>query len=266
MAGVGIACLIGGVFVGRLWTPAPAPARLAAPTVRPMPARPVVRPQVALVIDDCGYHSTTLPLFERIDRPITVAILPYHPYSRAVAELGAAPQFEVMLHLPMEPQPGQVPARELEPHTLTTRMPATEVRERLRAALAGVPHVRGANNHMGSKATTDPALMRLVMQELKTQQLYFIDSVVTSDSVCRTVARQVGIRFAERSVFLDNENRAEAIQRQLRQLVAEARRRGSAIGIGHDRVLTLTVIRRMLPEMEAAGVRFVHVSDVVKQL
>ena len=254
---VGALCLAAGWTLGRRSSAVP----ISRP---PSPRAPQVL--VALLIDDCGYHENTHALIRSLQRPITLAVLPQLPYSKAADALGGQAQVEIMLHLPMEPRDGQVPERGLERHTLTTRMGAAEVRRRLTEDLDHLPHVRGVNNHMGSKATTDARLMRAVLEELKRRRLYFVDSYVTPESVCRTVARQVGIRFGRRAVFLDNVNQAQAIRAQLTRLVQAARRDGGAIGIGHDRMLTLTVIRDMLPELEAGGVRFVHVSQLVKTL
>ena len=205
-----------------------------------------------------------MPLLRAIHRPITLSVLPHLAYSKPMAALGQAQRFEVMLHLPMEPREGQVPANGLERHTITARMSRQDIRRRLDGALASVPHAAGVNNHMGSKATADPSLMRVILEELNARGLYFVDSLVTPDSVCRSVAARVGIRFGERAIFLDNENRAAYIRGQLLTLVAEARRRGAAIGIGHDRPMTLSVIRQMIPELESQGIRLVRVSDIVK--
>lgn len=220
--------------------------------------------KVAVMIDDCGYHNDTMALLRALERPVTLAVLPHLTYSKAVAELGAAERFEVMLHLPMEPRTGRVPEYGLERHTVTTRMSESEIRRQLAEALDSVPHARGVNNHMGSKATADAATMQVVLKALKARRLYFVDSLVTSDSVCAAVAERVGVRFGQRAVFLDNENRADYISGQLRKLVSYAKRHGSAIGIGHDRATTLSVLQRMMPELENDGVRFVRVSELVK--
>jgi len=221
-------------------------------------------PQVAIVIDDCGYHDTTMPLLQTIDRPLTLAILPHLAHSREIAEFGEGHHFEIMLHLPMEPEGDHTPTQRWEASTLTTRMSRQEIQRRLAGALESVPHARGINNHMGSKATTNATLMRSVLEELKARELYFVDSLVTPKSVADRLAAQVGVRFAERAVFLDNRADAAYIRRQLRELVAEAKQRGRAIGIGHDRSTTLRVIRDMVPEIEAAGVRLVYASAVVE--
>jgi len=222
-------------------------------------------PRIALIIDDCGYHDTTFAVLQTLPAPVTVAVLPHLPYSQRIAELETRMPLEVMLHVPLEPEPGTVPQGRLEAHTLTTRMSATELRQRLREALASVPHVRGLNNHMGSQFTQDARAMTALLEEVKQQDLYFVDSLVTPASVAERVAQRLDVQFAKRAIFLDNVNEAEAIRAQLRALARVAHRHGAAIGIGHDRSLTLTVIREMIPELEAQGIRLVHVSALVSE-
>ena len=88
--------------------------------------------------------------------------------------------------------------------------------------------------------------------------------MVTPRSVCRSVARDVGVPFAERQRFLDNENREAYIEAQLERLVADARANGAAVGIGHDRPATLAVLARVLPQLEREGVQCVRLSDLVR--
>ena len=54
------------------------------------------------------------------------------------------------------------------------------------------------------------------------------------------------------------------VEAQLGELVAIARRRGQAVGIGHPHPETLRVLRRALPELREAGVELVFVSELVR--
>ena len=71
---------------------------------------------------------------------------------------------------------------------------------------------------------------------------FFLDSLSTSGSVCRDVAREAGIGYARRNIFLDNESDPEYIKGQLQRLAERAVETGWAIGIGHDRVNTVEAI------------------------
>lgn len=268
----------GGAFLGRLawlvvliacWAVAVTfvRSRMAPPTARPSPGPPPVR--VAIVLDDFGYSARTLPLLERLRYPVTCAVLPHLPYSAAAAETAHRRGDEVILHLPLEPhrssfsEPGEQPTG-LEQGTIYTSMQPEDVQRRLDAAVASVPYLVGVSNHMGSRATEDPRLMRLILGRLKSRRLYFLDSFVTNKSVAIEQARQLALPCARRDVFLDNDPVEASIVEQLDHLVTIARRQGSAIGIGHDRPVTLEVLRRVMPRYAKAGVRFVTLSELVR--
>ncbi len=236
-----------------------APARKAA--VVPAPARPTaaVKGKIAIVIDDWGNHENTLPIARRIDAPLTAAVLPSLRYSRSVSTALHDYGFEIILHLPMEPN-GKF---KLEKNTITTEMSAPKVQEIVRNDLNTLAYAQGVSNHMGSKATSDVRTMRAVLTELKGQGLYFLDSFVIQKSVVREVAREMGVPTAARDVFLDNKNDAAYIRNQISQLKAKAARYGSAIGIGHDRALTLETLVQAIPQLKKEGFVFVHVSELV---
>ena len=234
------------------------------PTTPTIPVLPPISPghaKIAVVLDDWGYSRQLVPDVLQINRPLTLAILPHQRYSAAIAEAVQGSRCEVILHMPMEPR-NTHSAR--EPHVLAPGMPPTVVRTLLDEALATVPHSLGVSNHQGSKATTDPALMRTVLNDLHRRHLLFLDSMVTDDSVCPQLARQIGIPFAQRAVFLDNVETPEAVRQKLLELVETARHSGSAVGIGHDKRVTIAVLQELMPQLEQQGIEFVPISELAK--
>jgi len=117
---------------------------------------------------------------------------------------------------------------------------------------------------MGSKATADPRLMRVVLETLKKRRLYFLDSYVISSSVAEGLARILKIKFAKRDIFLDNSASPEYIRQQLERLKEEAQEKGVAIGIGHARPNTLAVLAKELPKLKKEGYKLVFVSEILK--
>jgi polysaccharide deacetylase 2 family uncharacterized protein YibQ len=117
---------------------------------------------------------------------------------------------------------------------------------------------------MGSKGTADYRVMRAVLEVVRGAGLFFVDSVTTPRSIVAPVAEEIGVRTAARAVFLDNEDDAAAIRRQIARAVAVARERGSAIAIGHAQRLTPRVVLSMLGEIDRAGVVLVPVSTLVR--
>ena len=131
--------------------------------------KPSKPPRLAIIIDDGGYNLDHLKEILRIGRPMTFAILPNTPHTRQAALLVHQKGGEVMLHLPMEPREENRLA--LEKDMVKTDMASPSIQKILRDGLSQVPHVRGVNPHMGSKATEDPRVMEAVMEVLKAEGL-----------------------------------------------------------------------------------------------
>ena len=229
------------------------------PKQQALPKR--IKGKIAIVIDDWGYNTNNLQLLNEIKSPLTLAILPFREYSRIVAELAYKNNFEVIVHMPMEPKDKFRVG--LESKTLMANMGQDEINSILHKAFENIPYAKGINNHMGSRFTEDEKLMTTIFKELKKKDFYFLDSYVTSKSVCYRVSKKIGIKFARRSIFLDNYLVSKYIQSQMLKLARESDKKGYAIGIGHDRKETLKVLKETIPKLEQQGYVFVFVSDLV---
>ena len=117
---------------------------------------------------------------------------------------------------------------------------------------------------MGSKATEDRHLMSIIFARLKEKKLFFVDSLVTSHSICRTLAREMHIDFARRDIFLDNKNERWYIENQFAQLSKEAKQKGYAIAIGHDRPLTLEIVKEQMEALQKQGFKIVRITDLLR--
>lgn len=229
----------------------------------PLPPKVITGPKIAFILDDWGYSLKNEKYIYNKDMKFTLAILPNLNYSKRVAILAKNSGKEVMLHLPMQPKNKSLDA--LEKLTISSNMPASEIKNILNKDLASVPYAKGINNHMGSLATEDAELMTKVFTELKKRKLYFIDSRTADRSSCRLVAKKINIKFSERAVFLDNKNDFEYIKSQIKQLMRIAKAKKMAIGVGHDRPLTLAAIKEMLPEIKKQGINLVFVSQIFEK-
>lgn len=219
------------------------------------------RGKLAIVLDDFGYNYDPIDALAAIDRPLTFAVLPYHPYSQLAATKALASNHQVMLHLPMEPMST---TEQQEKTTITTGMSDSEIQQTVVNALQNIPGLIGVNNHQGSKATADKRVMRNVLSVLKSRNLFFIDSRTNGQSVAAETARDMNIPTSENELFLDNSSDIEAIKQQLRTAGHLAVRDGTALVIGHARPNTAIALKEMIPELEADGVRLIFASDLVK--
>jgi len=232
---------------------APAGAGAAAPTGG--------APVLAIIVDDLGYDPSAARSVFSIPARVSVAVLPNLPESSAIAEEAHRRGIEVLLHLPMESVGGEDKAEKIELHV---GEPAAEVRQEMDQMLATVPYAAGVNNHQGSRATTDAALMAALAAALAARGLFFIDSRTSPGSRALDAARRAGVPAAARNVFLDDDEQPAAIRRQLEHAERLAREQGMCVAIGHPHAATLDVLSEMLPEVEARGVRLVSASEIAR--
>jgi polysaccharide deacetylase 2 family uncharacterized protein YibQ len=231
--------------------------------VIPPPAVIPDGPLLAIIMDDLGRSTNTARILASLPQPVTFSILPDEPQAEDVARIAYAAGREIMLHVPMEPQgyPAVNPGRE----ALFVKNSAAEIRHNFDLLLARIPHVVGANNHMGSRFTEDARALAPVMESLHEKGLFFIDSRTTGHSKVSDVARQFGVPTMSRDVFLDNVAEVDAITREIRRLENKARQQGTAIGICHPYQETLEALIKELPGLAGRGVTLVPVSVLLRK-
>lgn len=242
------------------------PAVPEKPDSRPAlaPAAPPERPRepgrLAIIIDDAGYSLQELQPFLDLPGPLTVAVLPNLPHSSEAARRVLAAGKDLLLHEPMEPEGSEDPG----PGALRTDQDPQEIERLLSEAFASVPGARGMNNHMGSKATADRSVMLTVMEYLKREGRYFVDSRTTADTVAAEAADAEEVPFLQRDVFIDAGRSAEEIAQAFDKGVSKAHQRGSSILIGHVQDPgVLAILREREGDLSAAGVRLVHLRELL---
>jgi uncharacterized protein len=214
---------------------------------------------LAIIVDDLGNDRAAGEAVIALPFPLTVSVLPHLPFSAEIAEEAHRRGDQVLLHLPMQAQSTSARPELAE---LRIGMNSSQVRSALAAMLETVPYAVGVNNHEGSRATSDPALMGELMPVLRERGLFFIDSRTASSTVAYEAAERSGVAAASRKVFLDDTQTRHAITEQLQLVVRYAARDGWAIAIGHPHPATIAALAQNVPSVESQGVRLVFASDL----
>ncbi len=215
-----------------------------------------------IVIDDMGQDLAAEHRLLALPYPVTLSVLPHLRFSTETAQEAARAGREVMLHLPMEAEPGAHPAP--GDGEIRVGMGDEAVRRIIEEDLRSVPGVVGVNNHMGSRATTSAPLMSEVMRALADRHLYFVDSRTTAESVALDAARRQGLPTFYRSVFLDDTESVSYTLGQLREFRRVVEEHGAALAIGHPHPSTLEALARFLPELERDDIQLVPPSQLVR--
>ena len=217
---------------------------------------------IVLVIDDFGYRNDNISDgFLNLSIPITCAIIPGHTASKKFAEKAVSYGKEVIIHMPMESEnysPGE------DEYKLLTSMTSELLENKLIQAFESLPEAIGMNNHQGSKATSDSKTMTVLASVLKDRGKYFIDSRTSSLTIGEKTMTSFGVPTARRNIFLDNNNDLDKIEEQINKLANSAKKNGVAVGLGHARKNTLSVLEKVVPGLLDKGFVFQFASQVVK--
>ncbi len=232
-------------------------------TLRRNPYVERTRGRIALIIDDCGYQQRALlEAFCALPVPVTVSIFPGERETSWMARRATNGGHEVMVHLPMEPI--DYPKRDPGQGAVFAHYDYKRIRTVTRAAIEAVPGAKGLNNHMGSRVTEDRRVIGYVLDEIKAQDLYFVDSVTSPHSIAYNVSLERGIPAGRNTQFLDLSDESERIAESLRSLSMKARQHGTAIGIAHAKATTLATLQDIIPRLRSEGFEFVTVSQAIR--
>lgn len=223
---------------------------------------------VVIIIDDFGYNGDGTQEMLNLKIPITAAVMPFKSHSRKEAELAMKKNKEVILHMPMETN--STHKEWVGKKSIECRLGNQDIKDLLYLAFEDVQYAVGMNNHMGSRATQDIRVMTRIMEVIKDKQLFFVDSKTTPTSVAKTAAKEVGVPFFTRNVFLDGTQNISFIKKQMHKLTDIALRNEYAIAIGHvgpeGGKVTAMAIRDLYPSMQKKGIKFVTISELMEIL
>ncbi len=237
-----------------------------APTHRAHSPHPAVvrQKQIFLVIDDAGLDLAETQRFLDIPVPMTIAVLPHLKQTGEVcAAIHRHADKELILHQPMEAYKSKVDPGE---GAIRNTNPPADVRKTLDRNLASVRGAAGMNNHMGSRVTENPELMRAVLIDCRSRGLFFLDSKTSYNSQVPAVAHSLGMHMEQRDVFLDIQHDRDSIRKTWGLTVSKARENGYVVVIGHAwSAETAATIRDSFQTLENQGYTFHLLSELYEK-
>jgi polysaccharide deacetylase 2 family uncharacterized protein YibQ len=194
------------------------------------------RPRVALVIaplgDDLGMARDCMSL----DAPIAIAVQPFRPFSKEVAERGRMFNREILVYI----TPGQGPAGAQDGDILA----------RLKKALDSVPNAVGVTGADGG-GQADAEFRARIREEVNRLGLFYVRA---------QPAEQQGTGPA--IVMLNSEQLTEPLADQFAKLIAKARAVGAVVGVARPSPEILSILPQQLSEWQESGVEVVPVSKL----
>ncbi|MGY6587274.1 MAG: divergent polysaccharide deacetylase family protein [Wenzhouxiangella sp.] len=224
--------------------------------------------RIAVVIDDLGFQPVQDRAALALDPRLSVAVIPGTPGARALARQASEQQRDVLIHLPLSGMSGDdCDSGLLE--CLDPDWPREAIDRYLDRALYDVPTAIGINNHQGSRFTANPAAVDGLVQglvrltERENRPLLVLDSRTTPDTRLEHRSQQAGLPTLRRHVFIDHVDDEAAMAQAWQDLLARARRDGSAVGIAHPRRTTLAFLTEAIEGLAGGDVELVPLSALL---
>ena len=221
------------------------------------------KPIVALIFDDLGESLNELREVYSLGIPLTISIIPNLKFSKNIAHIGSRCGFSVFIHLPLQPIDDNIP-KSAGYKFISSDLSNRGIKLLLRQYLNSLRIATGVNNHMGSKATQNTSLMKIVMKEIKKRKLIFIDSNTSTKSVAYSIAKKENLVCGYNEGFLDASDNIEAMKQKVNKLIEKAKSKGKIIIIAHPKKNTIDFLKRELPVLRK-HVKFVTIKEFFAQ-
>ncbi|MCI7447755.1 divergent polysaccharide deacetylase family protein [Campylobacter sp.] len=212
-------------------------------------------PKLAIIMDDISTNAQASEL-KKLSIKVTPSIFPPEKQHPKTAEL--AKEFSVyMVHLPLQ----ALNYTNEKANTLRTGDSKEKISQRIKDIKNDFKGVKYINNHTGSGFTSDFKSTLVLLDELKNSEIYFIDSLTTNKSTVLDASKKLGLKYAYRDVFLDNEQNVSKILKMINNAVAVAKKDGVAIAICHPYKSTFEALK--IAQKDAfKGVEVVYVDKI----
>ena len=222
--------------------------------------------RVALVLYGFGEDAVQADSFFALPAPFAVAVVPGTKASERLLLHARERQREVVLHLPLEPL--NYPRINPGPGTLLVSMKPRRISATVRRYLDQAGTVAAVANHMGSLATQDMTVMTAVYRELKRRHVPFLHVAPAAGAVCKSLAADMGVNYAEPDAVVDREARrseTRALDRRWNALLKEARARGRLVVMLRATPLTKRWLPRALEPRRLGGVSVVPLGSLLSK-
>ena len=196
------------------------------------------KPKIAIVIDDVTTQDQKDKILN-MGYKINMAFLPPisgHPNSAKIAL--NLPFY--MIHFPMQASSA---FKNEEPNTLKITDSYETIEKRVKQLRDWYPNAIYTNNHTGSVFTENEEAMDKLFRALKRHNFIFVDSRTSNKSVAKKYAKKYDMPYIVRNTFIDNEQKYQYVQNQLKQAIEIAKKNGYSIAIGHPHNVTLQVLK-----------------------
>ncbi len=217
---------------------------------------------LAIIVEQFGFAAdNTTVAFLSFPHPLTVSLVPEKNRAGWTAEIVDEYHKEILVHLPLESASGTRPGDDIP--VIMVHYPEEKIREMVLEAMQVIPNFAGVANFMGSRATADTRVMRIVLEEVRKRHGYFVDMCTSRESVIPSLARKLRVPLVEVRHTIDREADTDRVERRLEEFAVLARNRGKLVVGGVGNHAMITALRNKIDALRRGGIKPVYVSEIL---
>ena len=243
----------------------PPPLPLKRPDNIPAPIRTaslnpdgLSAPRVAILLRGLGRNDKNSEIaVNSLPSAISLGVAPYVGSAQQWAIEARERGHEIIVQVPFEP--ANYPKTNPGPETLLTSSNTAENASKLRTVLDRFQGYSGVTNYFGGKFLQSAETMRPIMKDIKSRGLMYISEPNSSQALVRKLAAEIGVLYSGADIVIDTYQTPNSIQKSLDELVALARRQGSAIGMAYASRASIDQLRIWSEKVSSQGIMLVPV-------
>lgn len=214
------------------------------------------RPKIAIMVAGLGPKADATDASFHLPSAISLSFSPYTEDLPSLFERARLAGHEVLLELPMEPN--DYPTNDPGPHTLRASGTVDANLERLTWVLSRAPGYFAVTGPTGTFGPSPEALPVIEAIASKGLGMIEIDGSGMSDQ-----AEKGGLPYTSTLQWIDEIPSSEAIEQALAKLEAEAKEKGTAIGVAEAYPITLQRLAEWSDTLDQRGIALVPVSAIL---
>jgi polysaccharide deacetylase 2 family uncharacterized protein YibQ len=216
-------------------------------------------PKVAILLGGMGLNrDLTQKATRDLPGEVTFAFAPYGEDLQAQVNRARAQGHEILLQLPLEPF--GYPAANPGPKTLMASADGNANLDALAWHMGRFAGYIGITNYMGGRFLGEIQALRPVLAEMRKRGLLFLDDGTAPRSMAAEIGKVVGVPVKNAAKVIDADPDAQAIDKALADLEAEARETGLAIGTGTGLEVTIDAVDQWSRSLAEKGILLVPIS------
>lgn len=214
------------------------------------------RPKLAIMVTGLGTRADATDATFHLPAAISLSFSPYTEDLPSFFERARLAGHEVLIELPMEPI--DYPTNDPGPHTLRASGTVDANLERLTWILSRAPGYFAVTGSTGAFGTSPEALP--VIEAIASKGVGMIE--IDGNRLVNQ-AEKARLAYTSALQWIDEIPSVEAIDQALAELEAEAREKGTAIGIAEAYPITLQRLAQWVDALDQRGIALVPVSAIL---